>query len=299
MFLIESLRFATRRLKRSSPRLLRHSSVKSVHVAQTSQTDISPLVSIIIPTRDRLPLLRQCVESVRKQTTYARYEIVIVDNGSREPDTIEYLQTLLLSGVRVVSFDDDFNFSKMCNLGVQHSRGSLICLLNNDTVVLDSEWLSCLVQHAVSETSGVTGALLTYPSGNIQHLGIALGFTGIAGHPFRGSAMDNPALSNLLGDCFEVSAVTFACAMFSKQTFEILGGLDTSLKVGLNDVDFCLRAREMGLRNVVCTSAHLIHFESMSRKKMLSIGGFVRASLEVNALSKRHSKLIREDDFFK
>lgn len=298
VFAIEAIRYLNRRLKRAPVEVRNLHSVKSDHNLTTSSPRALPLVSIIIPTKDRLDLLRPCIESILDKTTYPNYEIVVIDNGSKDSETLSYLNQLQSAGSIVLRYPRPFNFSAICNFGVEASNGAIICLLNNDTEVISPEWLDVMVSHTDLPGRGITGALLTYPDGTIQHIGIALGYQGAAGHVFSGESLKSESLASLVEECFEVNAVTFACAMFSRDTFHKLHGLDESLKVGLNDVDFCLRAQEIGLTNIICTSAHLVHHESKSRKSMKSLSGSARATIEVLRFTNRHSKALKSDYFF-
>lgn len=242
----------------------------------------APKVSIIIPTRDKSELLSKCVDSVRKMTKYPNYEIIIVNNLSSERTTLTLLSKYQEQGITVLDFAETFNYSKICNSAATTSSGQFLCFLNNDTEVLSENWLSSMVDHANQNDTGVVGAVLTYPDGSIQHMGIALGYTGVAGHPGRGTT---PAES-LPSSCYEVSAVTFACVVVSKTKFQEIGGLDESFPVGFNDVDFCVRSTNAGYKNVVCLEARLRHSESQTRKRTLTITGAIQAAKDVFAFLK-------------
>ena len=298
VFAIEAIRYLNRRLKRVSVEVQNLHSVKSDHKLIELSPRARPLVSIIIPTRDRLDLLKPCIESILEKTTYPNYEIVVIDNDSKDQEILSYLNQLESTGISVLRYPHPFNYSAICNFGVEASNGAIICLLNNDTEVISPEWLDVMVSHTDLPGRGVTGALLTYPDGTIQHIGIALGYQGAAGHVFSGESLKSESLASVAEECFEVNAVTFACAMFSRDTFHKLDGLDKSLKVGLNDVDFCLRAKELGLTNIICTSAKLVHHESKSRKSMKSLSGSARAAVDVLRFTQRHSKVLKTDYFF-
>jgi O-antigen biosynthesis protein len=238
-----------------------------------------PKVSIIIPTRDKPELLSKCVHSVRKMTKYPNYEIIVVNNLSSEPTTLSLLAQYREQGLTVLDFAQTFNYSKICNFAAVISSGQFLCFLNNDTEVLSENWLSSMVNHANQNDTGVVGAVLTFPDGSIQHMGIALGYTGVAGHPGRGTV---PAES-LPSSCYEVSGVTFACAVVSKTKFQEIGGLDESFPVGFNDVDFCVRGTKAGYKNMVCLEARLTHSESQTRKRTLTLTGAIQAAKDVFA----------------
>lgn len=238
-----------------------------------------PTVAIIIPTRDRAELLISCVESIFSKTTYSNFEIIVIDNDSREQRTLDYLSELSNRSVTVVRKPIKFNFSELCNFGASISSAEYLCFMNNDIEVIEPRWLDFLMDHAVQEGSGVIGSKLLYKSGDIQHLGLAFGLGGLAGHPYKGV---NPrAITEISNNCFYVSGVTFACALVSAKKFGLLSGLDPRFKVGLNDVDFCMRSADQGFENILCSKSSLFHFESQSRAPMSSARGAFRATKEV------------------
>ena len=253
-----------------------------------------PFVSIVIPTRDRLDLLKTCLDSILNLTAYPNFEVVVLDNDSVEPSTLSYLSNPGDERVKVFKSPGPFNYSRIMNRGVNQTLGDVICVMNNDTVVTKSQWLTNMVNHLDDTSVGVVGALLTYPSGLIQHAGIALGYTGAAGHVYSGL----PISSIPTKDCFEVSAVTFACAVIKRANWQKVKGLDERYKVGLNDVDFCLRLRAVGLSAVVCKSTELIHLESQSRQSVMSLKGFVRAATEVQRFTRVRRRELKADSYF-
>ena len=231
-----------------------------------------PKVSIIIPTKDKLEFLQPCVESLLDKTTYPDYEVLVVDNQSTDPDTLSYYHELTKAypdKVRVLSFDKPFNFSEMNNWAVQQATGEYLLLLNNDTEIVQPEWLDRMMNHGQREDVGVVGARLLYPeSGRIQHAGVVLGMSEIADHPFNdlltlnsASHMERARLDQ------NYSAVTAAVMLVKRDIYENLGGMDTeNLAVLFNDVDFCLRVGEQGYRNVWTPFAIAIHHGSASLK---------------------------------
>ncbi len=224
-------------------------------------------VSIIIPMRDRVELLQRCLESIRARTDYPDFEFVVVDNGSKEPATLSYLQTLeRKSEARVLHDTEPFNFSRLTNLGVNAARGYILLFLNNDIEATEYGWLREMVSHASRAVNGAVGARLWYPDGTLQHGGVILGLGGVAGHAFphlkrgRGGYFSRAQLQQ------NVSAVTGACLAVRKELFERFGPFDeTNLPISFNDIDFCLRLRAAGYRNVWTPYANLIHAESASR----------------------------------
>jgi len=184
-------------------------------------------------------------------------------------------------GLKVLRYPQKFNYSAICNFAAGQINSEFLCFLNNDTEVIEATWLSNLVDHAIQNEIGVVGSKLIYPDGSIQHMGVALGHTGAAGHAYSRVSFGLESSNSILGSCFDVSAVTFACALVKKSTFERLGGLDESFKVGLNDIDYALRSKNESLKSVVCGKSKLIHRESMSRKSTKSFTGALRAATEV------------------
>jgi GT2 family glycosyltransferase len=248
---------------------------------------IEPSVSVIVPTRDKPELLRQCIDSIIAETSYKNYSILVVNNQSVEPKTHKYFIELENAGISILDFPYEFNYAEICNVAASSTSGDYLCFLNNDTVVVESEWLTKLVAHAVTPGVGVVGSKLLFADGTIQHIGVALGHKGIGSHPFAGQDQ-SVVSSSLPGDCFEVSAVTFACALTPRSVFSALGGLDPKFKVGLNDLDYCLRLSRVGLCSVACGQSCLIHLESQSRNRMLSLHGFRQASIEILTFLKKH-----------
>jgi GT2 family glycosyltransferase len=225
-----------------------------------------PVVSIIIPTRDAQDVLEKCVESIIRKTAYREFELLIVDNQSRVPAALEYFSSLERRGAaRVLRFDAPFNFAAINNFAARHARGTILALLNNDLEVTNGDWLDEMVSHALRPEIGAVGARLLYPDGTIQHGGIILGIGGIAGHEHKYAPADAPGYFSRAQLAHDVSAVTAACLLIRKETFDAVGGLDETLAVAFNDVDFCLRVRKRGLRNVWTPFATLLHHESKSR----------------------------------
>ena len=226
-----------------------------------------PLASLIIPTRNGLKLLKTCVESILQKTTYPRYEILVVDNGSDDPDTLRYLETLKKNKkIRVLRDEGPFNYAALNNRAIRKARGQLIGLLNNDLEVISPDWLSEMASHALRPEIGAVGAKLYYPNNRIQHAGVVIGIGGIAGHAFKHFLRNYKGQFGRPVLIQNYSAVTAACLVVRKSVFDEVGGLDeVHLKVALNDVDFCLKAREKGYRNLFTPYAELYHYESASR----------------------------------
>jgi GT2 family glycosyltransferase len=258
-----------------------------------SNTALEPKVSIIIPTRDKAKLLRACIESIRENSNYSNYELLIVDNSSIEPETKDLLAQYESEGVSILTYRGVFNYSAICNFAATKATGEYLCFLNNDTEVISTNWLQSMVEHASISSSGLVGAVLSYPNGSIQHTGIALGYTGIAGHPYRVKSKQEFVPES----CFQVSAVTFACAMIATRKFWEIGALDESFPSGFNDVDISIRSSNHDYKNLVCVKAELIHREAQTRPKSLSLKGFLRAVNDVLAILRKHRRILREPFF--
>jgi glycosyltransferase involved in cell wall biosynthesis len=227
----------------------------------------APLVSLMIPTRDMQEMLAKCVDSILEKTTYPNYEIIILDNRSQQPETLAWFEQLQGNDrIRVVKYDHPFNYSAINNFGVRHAKGEIIGLINNDIEVISPGWLTEMTAHACRPEIGCVGAKLHYPDGRIQHAGVVVGLGGIAGHSHKYYDLDAPGYFHRLSLVQNYSAVTAACLLVRRSIYEQVGGLNESeLKVAFNDVDFCLRVREAGFRNLWSPYATLYHHESISR----------------------------------
>lgn len=248
-----------------------------------------PLVSIIVPTRDKVKLLRTCVDGVLSSTRYPRMELIIVDNGSIEPATHRYLEAVTSnSRVRVLSYSAPYNYSAINNFATTEARGGYLCLLNNDTEVLDGDWLTEMMRQAVRSHIGAVGAKLLYPDGSIQHAGVVIGIHEAAGHVHRFLHKDKPGYFKQAHIPHYVSAVTAACLLVEKSKFDAVGGLDAdNLAIAFNDVDLCLKLEAAGWRNVYAPQAVLIHHESKSRGKDSSPQHIARYLRELAVLQQR------------
>ena len=257
----------------------------------------SPLVSIVIPTRNRRDLLEPCVESVRTKTLHDRFEILIVDNGSDDPDTIAYLHSLSADPrITVLPFDEPYNYSRINNFAVRDARGEYICLLNNDTQVIVDDWLSLLLRQASRAHVGAAGAKLLYDDGTIQHAGVVIGMGNAAGHAHRHLPDTERGYHALAHSTHYVSAVTAACLLVGKAKFESVGGLDeVDLRIAYNDVDLCLKLQDAGWRNVYVPDAVLFHHESKSRGSDLSPENRQRYGQELATLQERWDTIDRVD----
>lgn len=230
--------------------------------------DNQPKVSIIIPTRDYKDILEVAVESILQKTEYSNYEIVIVDNGSEKPETLEWFDDIQAkhSNVHVLRYDAPFNYSAINNFAVEKTTSDIIALVNNDVEVIDPLWLREMVSHAVREDVGCVGAKLYYTNGQIQHGGVIMGIGGVAGHSHRFFDRKHPGYVSRLHATQNFSAVTGACLILRRSLYEAVGGLNSEhLAVAYNDVDLCLKVQAEGYRNVWTPYADLFHHESASR----------------------------------
>ena len=225
-----------------------------------------PLVSIVIPTRDRVELLRRCVAGLRERTAYARWEAIIVDNNTTESEALLFLSSLATdTRFKVIRDERGFNYSALCNEGVVAANGDIIVLLNNDVYPIDPYWLTELVVHARRPEIGLVGAMLYYPNDTIQHAGVVLGLNGVADRPYIGYPRGFAGVDSRLLSVHTVTAMITACAAIRRSVYQRVGGMDESLPVACNDLDLCLRVAELGYRNVLTPHAELYHHESASR----------------------------------
>ena len=257
--------------------------------------DALPKVSIIIPTRDRIDLLSVCIESIRSRSTYAAIEIIVVDNGSTEVKTAEYLNTLKADGIKVIHSDEPFNFSRLNNLGALEATGEILCLMNNDIEITVSDWLEEMVSYVCRSEIGCVGARLLYPDGRLQHGGVILGIGGVAGHSHKYASRIETGYFGRAALHQSLSAVTAACLLVRKDVFDAVDGLDESFAIAFNDVDFCLRVRAAGYRNVWTPYAEMIHHESVSRGREDNPEKIARFNGEVSRMIERWGDALLND----
>jgi GT2 family glycosyltransferase len=226
----------------------------------------SPKVSILIPTRNQAGLLARCLASLKSMTQYTNYEVVILDNESNEP---EAQQLLASCGHRIIKVPGPFNYAAMNNIGVRSTDGDLVLLLNNDTEILEPNWLGAMIEHAQRPEVGAVGAKLLYPDRTTQHAGVILGIQGRASHAFAGADPAASIARRQLQVTRNYSAVTAACLLMRREVYQQLNGFDEErFKVAYNDVDLCVRALKLGYRNVLTPHAVLKHHECASRPRV-------------------------------
>lgn len=260
----------------------------------------APLATIIVPTRDRVVLLRRCLESLRSLTNYPRLEIVVVDNGSVEAETLTYLDALQTNEeARVLVDGGPFNFSRLNNLAAAEARGDVLVFLNNDIEITEPGWLTEMISHAARPEVGAVGARLWYANGTLQHGGVVLGLGGVAGHAHLrmpwgdGGYFDRAILPH------RCSAVTGACLVTRREVFEQLGGFEEKyLSVNFNDIDYCLRASARGWSIVWTPHANLVHDESASRGHHRKTEEQARFYREAAYMQATHGTALARDPFY-
>lgn len=260
----------------------------------------APLVSIIIPTRDRGDLLELCVKSIHQRTDYAPVEIIVVDNASTETRTRELLSRFERErAATVLRHEAGFNYSRLNNLGAAHAAGEILLFLNNDIEVENRAWLTEMVSHAVRPEVGAVGARLWYPDETLQHGGVVLGIGGLAGHAFPRVPRGHPGYYNrafLQQDC---SAVTGACLAIRKQVFQDFNGFDDDdLEVNFSDIDLCLRLRARAYEIVWTPYANLMHRESASRGYQRTDQQQDQFLREASVMRKRWAAELLNDPFY-
>lgn len=261
---------------------------------------VLPLVTIIIPTKDKLTLLSRCIESILEKTTYKNFEIIIIDNGSLEEETLAYFKGISANPqVRVIRDDAPFNFSRLNNFAAKHANGTVLAFLNNDLEVITPAWLTEMLSHVCHQNVGAVGARLWYPNGLLQHGGVILGIGGVAGHNHKGQPRSNVGYFNRAILTQNLSAVTAACLLVRKEVFDEVKGFDEErLSVAFNDVDLCIRIREAGYKNVWTPYAELYHYESVSRGYEHTVEKFDRFQNETKSMKERWGTLLMVDPYY-
>lgn len=248
-----------------------------------------PLISIIIPTRDLADVLSNCINSIFSKSTYENFEIVLVENNSEDKRTFSYYRELLEQHgdkVRLITWNHEFNYSKLINYGAKHAHGDYLLLLNNDTEVITPDWLERMLGICSREDVGIVGVRLYYPDDTIQHAGVCVTGGG-ANHLGRDIPRGQWGYMAFLDAEQDLSAVTAACMMVKRSVFEQVGGFTEEMAVAFNDVDFCLKVRELSKLVVYTPEVELYHYESISRGAENNIEKQVRAHREVSYLNYR------------
>ncbi|AYF34612.1 glycosyl transferase family 2 [Vreelandella alkaliphila] len=257
-----------------------------------------PLVSLLVPTRDSVEILKPCVDAILERTDYRHFELLILDNQSSCAKTLAYMDEVEQrdARVKVLRWNHEFNYSAINNFGAKHSNGDIIGLINNDVEPIDGEWLTEMVSQASRPEVGCVGAKLYYPNGTVQHGGVILGLGGVAGHAHRFFQQDEEGYAGRLQLVQNLTAVTAACLLLRREVFEKVGGLnEVDLTVAYNDVDLCLKVHELGLRNLWTPYAELYHHESISRGADDTPKKRARALKEARYMRKQWGPLLDSD----
>lgn len=244
-----------------------HQNIYKVNWPTTTNEGITPLVSLIIPTYNGYEITKQAIDSILERTTYPNYEILLVDNNSDDPLSLEYFEELEShEKVTVLRYPYPFNYSAINNFAASHANGEIIGLINNDVEVITPGWLTEMTSHAMRDDVGCVGAMLYFHNDTIQHAGVITGIGGVAGHSHKHYKRGDYGYFSRLKVVQNLSAVTAACLLVRKSVFDEVNGLnEKDLTVAFNDVDFCLKVQAAGYRNVWTPYAELYHYESISR----------------------------------
>ncbi len=260
-----------------------------------------PRVSIVIPTRDLSAFLETCLKSIFEKTAYEHFEVIVVDNDSREPETLDLFRCWKErepARFRVVPLPIAFNFPALINEGVRNAEGDLVLLLNNDIEVVSEDWLSEMAAQALRPRIGAVGVKLLYPDDTVQHAGVVLGIGGVAGHSHKYSASDRPGYFDRLRITANCAAVTAACLMVKRSRFLEVGGFDEALSVSFNDVDFCIKLLKAGYYNLCLSHLTLYHHESRTRGPEDTVEKQIRFKGEIDLMKERWGSLLKNDPFY-
>jgi GT2 family glycosyltransferase len=253
-------------------------------------------VTVVIPTRDRLSLLRTCLDSISPAVERCSADILVIDNDSADPETIDYLADLPRRGIRTLRIEGPFNFARLNNQAAAMLDSDVLCLLNNDIEANSDDWLEEMLTRLAEPDVGAVGALLTWPGGVVQHGGVVLGMNFAATHAYTDRFSDDPGFVDQLLVAHECSALTAACLVTRRSDYLAIGGMDEArFAVAFNDVDYCLRLRQSGKRIVFTPHAKLVHAESASRGKDDRADRRDRFERELSLLRARWGELLNED----
>lgn len=294
---INALKDALKRRKLSA-------TISNIHTSYILNYKITgnPKVSIIIPTKDKINLLSNCVNSILNKTTYKNYEIIIVDNNSTKKETFDMFEklTLTYSNVRIIHDNGDFNFSRLNNEAVKICKGDYVLLLNNDIEVINDNWLEIMLGYAQQNHIGAVGPMLLFKDKTIQHAGVVVGVgkEKIANHVHYMDEKFVPDIGGRLLVPYNYSAVTAACLLVSKDKYNEVNGLTEELAVNYNDIDFCLKLRDKGYYNVFLPQVELFHYESKSRGKTIKENQLLEFNKSCEYMIKIWGKYLKSDDFY-
>ncbi|MGI1690924.1 glycosyltransferase [Thermoanaerobacter uzonensis] len=255
-------------------------------------------VSIIIPNKDHKEDIERCINSIIAKSTYKNYEIIIIENGSTEQSIFEYYNEITKNYdfIRILVWNDIFNYSAINNFGARHAKGEILLFLNNDTEVINSDWLERMIEHVQRKDVGVVGAKLYYPGDTIQHAGVIIGIGGFAGHSHKHYPSTSPGYFGRLKVVQNLSAVTGACLMVRKNVFEEVRGFDEEYPVALSDIDFCLKVRNKGYLVIWTPFAELYHYESKTRGYEDTPEKVERFKKELEIFTKKWKDVLQKGD---
>ena len=259
-----------------------------------------PKISIVIPTRDYVDILKTCVDSIYEKTNYKNYEIIVANNDSKEQATLDFFAEYKKkhTNFKVIDCIMDFNYSKINNIAVEQATGEYVVLLNNDTEVITGDWLKIMVGYAMQDHVGAVGPKLLYPDMTVQHGGVILGLGGVASHAYIGANRDDLGMYGRLRVPYDYSACTAACLMIKKEKFLEVGGLEEDLKVAYNDIDFNIKLLEKGYYNVFLPNVELLHYESKSRGLDTTSEKYKRFQLEEKYMYDKWKTKLTDDKFY-
>ena len=274
--------------------------IKSAHYIVEYDVVDSPLVSIIIPTKDCSRILDNCLKSIYEKSTYKNFEVIVVNNNSVKNSTFKLFERYKnkYKNFKVLDANYEFNYSKLNNDAVKFSKGEYVLLLNNDTEVVTKNWIELMLGYAMQNHVGAVGVKLLYPDLTVQHGGIILGIAGIAANVYSDVDSESYGTFGRLLIPYDYSAVTAACLMIKKEKYLSVNGLDENLKVAYNDVDFNIKILESGYYNVFLPMVNLIHFESKSRGKDTSGEKSQRLQKESEYMIKKWGDKLKNDKFY-
>lgn len=283
--------------RRGEPGIVEVSELPGVYIPRYTLKEES-LISIIIPTRNLGKILDTCLVSIFEKSTYQNFEIVLMDNGTDEAESIEIIESWQKrEPERFASYlyDIPFNFSRINNYALEKAKGNYLLFLNNDVEVITPDWLEAMLEQAQRPSIGAVGAKLFYPDDTLQHGGVIVGLGGVAGHSHKHLPRGHYGYSRQAIAVNNYSAVTAACLMCRREVFELVGGFEDALQVAFNDIDLCLKIQAAGYKNVWLPHVQLYHYESKSRGYEDSPEKIKRFRTEIEYMRKHWADVIDHD----
>lgn len=260
----------------------------------------NPKVTIIIPTKDHADITEKCLESIYEKTTYKNYEVVVMNNNSEKKETFDLFDRYkkLYKNFSIIDANFEFNYSKINNIAVKKTKSDFILLLNNDIEVITPNWLEEMIGYASQKHIGAVGAKLIYPDETVQHAGVILGMGGVAAHAFANYDRNAIVWGGRLSVPYDYGAVTAACLMIDRKKYEEVGGLEETLQVAFNDVDFNMKLLQKGYYNVILPQVELYHYESKSRGLDNTTEKYKRFVSETNFMTEKWTNELKNDPFY-